>query len=69
MQSSNWSRVGLMCLQHSKPEKSEAAVAAEAPVTESSNPAAQWEHLGRPEDNYGVHTTISYSDGRYCGQT
>jgi hypothetical protein len=26
--------------------------------------AAQWEHLGRPEDNYGVHTTVSFSDGR-----
>lgn len=22
-----------------------------------------WDHLGRPEQNFGVHTTVSFSDG------
>ena len=52
-------------LQPSKPEKPAAVAVADVPVAEPSNAATQWEHLGRPEDNYGVHTTISYSDGRY----
>lgn len=29
----------------------------EAPVTD------HWEHLGRPDQNFGVHTTVSFSDG------
>lgn len=26
--------------------------------------ADQWDHLGRPDQNHGVHTTVSFSDGR-----
>ena len=35
------------------------------PSSAEAPPAADhWDHLGRPEQNFGVHTTVSYSDGR-----
>lgn len=30
----------------------------------AAEPVDLWGHLGRPEDNFNVHTTVTFSDGR-----
>lgn len=33
-------------------------------VPEALAPTDHWDHLGMPDQNFGVHTTVSFSNGR-----
>lgn len=50
------------CMQPAKveaaPSEAKPLIAEVAPVTD------HWDHLGMPDQNFAVHTTVSFSDGR-----